>query len=39
VRQVLQQSIVCVGDGVDSGVEVVLEGEADSATMRGLKVF
>jgi hypothetical protein len=36
---VLQPSTVCVGDGVDSGVEVVLVGVVDSATMRGLKVF
>ncbi len=34
----LPKSIVCVADGVDSGVAVVLEGEADSATMRGLMV-
>jgi hypothetical protein len=36
---VLQPSIVCVGDGVDSGVEVVLVGVVDSATTRGLKGF
>jgi hypothetical protein len=34
-----QKSIVCVEDDVDSGAGVVLAGEADSATVRGLKVF
>lgn len=35
----LQKSTVCIGDGVDSGAEVVLAGGADNATMRGLMVF